>query len=94
MILHLQRLYFNIIGFENFFSIPLLFTAFTEIKRVLKLIFLELGKTKVDPCQTLLNSSYFKVKIENSNQKNPAPIPSFYWKYRVPSHEACQDSQT
>lgn len=63
MVLHFQKLYFNIIGFENSFPTLLPFTAFTEYKRVLKLIILELGKTDVDPCHTLQNSSKFKVKI-------------------------------
>lgn len=77
MILPFRKLYFNTIGFENFSPTPLPFIAFTEYKGVLKFIFLELGKTDVDPFQTLLTPLTLRLKLKTPNQKNSVHGPFF-----------------
>lgn len=88
-----QKLYFNTIGFDNFFPTLLPFIVFSEYKGVLMFIFLELEETEVNPFYTLVTHFALSLKLK-TQKKIQLLVLLFDWEYRVPSHEACQYSQT
>lgn len=85
-------IHLNTISFKIFFPTPLPFTAFTEYKGILlKSIFLKSGKI----FHTLLTHPLSRLKLKTPSKKNPSSWSLlFYCKHGVPSHAACQDSQT